>query len=90
MSKNISEYRSAWEGKKKIQKAYFPYVGEADCLYPFIKGYLTLLMTALLERGGQSKTQNQNKKTKTHKRSGITVPGIADASRRLSHKLWDS
>lgn len=37
MSKNTSEYHLACE-KKKIQKAYFPYMGESDCLYPLHKG----------------------------------------------------
>lgn len=34
---NTSEYHLACE-KKKIQKAYFPYMGESDCLYPLHKG----------------------------------------------------
>ena len=41
MSKNTSEYHLACEGKKKIQKAYFPYMGESDC--PWIWFKLSLL-----------------------------------------------
>lgn len=84
MSKNTSEYHLACEGKKKIQKTYFPYMGESDCLYPLDKGLANTANDSIVRE------RKAEWNPKTHKRSGITVPSIADTSKRLSHKLWDS